>query len=81
MNFEPEVNALLQRFENTISQGAVQYYDTDDLETIIDCYIAIDQLDKARIALDYAYRIHPTSTEIRCKEGKLLLMEANLGPK
>ena len=36
MNFEPEVNALLQRFENTISQGAVQYYDTDDLETIIE---------------------------------------------
>ena len=57
MNFEPEVNALIQRFENTISQGEVQYYDTDDLETIIDCYIAIDQLDKARIALDYAYHI------------------------
>ena len=75
MNFEPEVNALIERFENTISQGTVQYYDTDDLETIIDCYIAIDQLDKARIALDYAYRIHPTSTEIRCKEGKLYLME------
>ena len=75
MIFEPEINALIQRFENTISQGSVQYYDTDDLETIIDCYIAIDQLDKARIALDYAYRIHPDSTEIRCKEGKLCLME------
>ena len=75
MNFEPEVQALIQRFENIINQGVVQYLDTDDLETIIDCYIAIDQLDKARIALDYAYRIHPTSSEIRCKEGKLLLME------
>ena len=77
MTFEPEVQALIQRFENIISQGAVQYLDTDDLETIIDCYIAIDQLDKARIALDYAYRIHPASTEIHCKEGKLLLMEGN----
>ena len=75
MQFEPEIQQLLQRFESTIQQGVVQYYDTDDLETIIDCYIASDHLDKARIALDYAYRIHPNSTEIRCKEGKLLLME------
>ena len=75
MQFEPEIQQLLQRFESTIQQGVVQYYDTDDLETIIDCYIASDHLDKARIALDYAYRIHPDSTEIRCKEGKLLLME------
>ena len=77
MQFDPEIQALLQRFENTIEQGAIQYYDTDDLETIIDCYIAIDQLDKARIALNYAYIIHPNSTEIQCKEGKLLLMEGN----
>ena len=75
MQFEPEIQQLLQRFESTIQQGVVQYYDTDELETIIDCYIASEQLDKARIALDYAYRVHPTSNEIRCKEGKLLLME------
>lgn len=75
MQFEPEIQQLLQRFETTLQQGVVQYYDTDELETIIDCYIASEKLDKARIALDYAYRIHPTSNEIRCKEGKLLLME------
>ena len=75
MQFEPEIQQLLQRFESTLQQGVVQYYDTDELETIIDCYIASEQLDKARIALDYAYRVHPTSNEIRCKEGKLLLME------
>ena len=75
MQFEPEIQQLLQRFESTLQQGVVQYYDTDELETIIDCYIASEQLNKARIALDYAYRVHPTSNEIRCKEGKLLLME------
>ena len=75
MQFEPEIQQLLQRFESTLQQGVVQYYDTDELETIIDCYIASEKLDKARIALDYAYRVHPTSNEIRCKEGKLLLME------
>lgn len=75
MNFEPEIQALLDRFENTISQGFVQYFDIDDLETIIDCYIVADQLNKARMALDYAYRIHPNSNEIHFKEGKLLLME------
>ena len=62
-----------RKTEYLIRHTGLFMIDTDDLETIIDCYIAIDQLDKARIALDYAYRIHPTSTEIRCKEGKLLL--------
>lgn len=75
MTFKPEIQALLQRFENTINQGSVIYFDTEELENIIDCYIVSEQLDRARIALDYAYRVHPDSIEIRCKEGKLLLIE------
>ena len=75
MEFEPEIQDLINRFENTINQGIVQYYDTDDLETIIDCYITINQYDKAHIALDYAYRIHPNSDKIKCAEAKIHLLE------
>lgn len=75
MEFDPEIQALIERFENNISQGIVQYYDTDELENIIDCYLANSQYDKARIALDYAYRLHSNSEKIKCIEAKLYLLQ------
>ena len=75
MELDPEIQSLIQRFENSISQGIVQYYDTDELETIIDCYLALSQYDQARIAIDYAYRLHPNSEKIKCIEAKLYLLE------
>lgn len=53
----------------------MQYYDTDELETIIDCYLATNQYDKARIALDCAYRLHPNLEKIKCIEAKLHLLQ------
>ena len=77
MKFEPEIEQLLQRFESTIEQGSVMYYDSEELETIIYCYIATEQFDKAHIALNYAHRLHPNATEIQCLEAKLALVEGN----
>jgi tetratricopeptide (TPR) repeat protein len=75
MEFDPELQALIERFENNIKQGIVQYYDTDELETIIDCYLVASQYDQARIAIDYACRLHPNSEKIKCIEAKLYLLE------
>ncbi|MBV7441745.1 tetratricopeptide repeat protein [Weeksellaceae bacterium TAE3-ERU29] len=61
-------NELIERFEEMIENNESLYYDSDELEDIIGYYLDIGDLPYAKIALDYAKKIHSDSIDIQVKE-------------
>ena len=61
-------NELIEKFEEMIENNESLYYDSDELEDIIGYYLDIGDLPYAKIALDYAKKIHSESIDIQVKE-------------
>lgn len=60
--FGSESNELVGRFDEMISQNKMYFFDVEEFEEIIDFYLERNIPKKARTAIDYAMRQHPSSS-------------------
>lgn len=65
-DLDDDIVELLQKFDNMVNSSNYSYVDYDDCIVILDSYIYLGEINKAKIALDYFVSLHP---------GKKLLSE------
>ncbi len=74
--FYEEGAALAARYEAMVrNHDRNTYFDSDEMETLIDYYIATDKLDKAEEAQAYGAAIHPDSRAIKLRLAKIHLLK------
>ncbi|MBR1850348.1 MAG: tetratricopeptide repeat protein [Bacteroidales bacterium] len=70
-DYDDEVRTLVNEFENTILKGQSHFFDTDEIEVIIDFYLETADLDKMETAILYAENLYPGSAEVRLRRSHL----------
>lgn len=66
-------NDLIERFEQMLDNREYFYFDTEEFYEIIAYYLDVGDLPYAKKALDYAFEMYPTSSEIQIKKLEYLL--------
>jgi tetratricopeptide (TPR) repeat protein len=64
---------LVARYEEMLKKKKNQYFELDELETIIDYYIDAAESSKAIEAVNLAERLHPNSSLISLKKSQILI--------
>ena len=72
-----EERQLVSDFERTVLQGKHQFFDIDELETIIDYYMEVNDREPLYRAVEYGENLYPDSTEMRLRRAHLLLTEGH----
>jgi tetratricopeptide (TPR) repeat protein len=67
-----ELKELIARFEASLGNGGVIFFDVDEFEDIIDYYMDFGLTQKARMALHHAFRIYPGSSRLNIKRAQIL---------
>ncbi len=75
--FENEADDLISRYEEMVEEGKNYYFDVEDLEFILDFYIDMNQMGKAKQAVRYAFNLHPQALTLQIKKAKILLKNNN----
>ncbi len=70
--FENKLSALTVRFEKMISDGAMLYYDVDDLDDLLEHYMAVHKLELAQHVVNTARAQYPNNQQLAIKEAELL---------
>lgn len=73
--FEPDLQELIKKFILSISNHESTYFDTEEIENIIFCFIDMDNMAMARKALEYAYLMYPNEERWKCHEAEILVCE------
>ena len=76
-HLEPELDALVKRFEQMLSNQNVQFFDSEEYEEIIDYYLERQNLERARKAIEMALDQYPSSPDFLLRKAKLLLLKRN----
>ena len=58
-DLDDDIVELLQKFDNMVNSSNYSYVDYDDCIVILDSYIYLGEINKAKIALDYFVSLHP----------------------
>jgi tetratricopeptide (TPR) repeat protein len=75
--FDRNTDDLISRYEEMIQEGKNYYFDVEDLEFILDFYIDMNQMGKAKKAVQYAFNLHPEALPLQIKKAKILLKNNN----
>jgi predicted Zn-dependent protease len=62
---ENEFVELIEKFENSIKSGYTAFFDSEELEEIIEHYFASFRLDMVKIAVDKSLDAYPYSTTFK----------------
>jgi len=78
MSFEDqEVLSLVRSYELSLEEGRGQYFDVEDLETIVNYYLDTASLEDVAQALAFAREIHPRSITFKIKSIQLDIAQKN----
>ena len=66
-NFDDDIRNLVTHFERTVLSGHPQFFDVDELETIIDYYLEVADNDPLVQAIVYAEQLYPDSLDIKLR--------------
>ncbi|MFT6746290.1 MAG: tetratricopeptide (TPR) repeat protein [Glaciecola sp.] len=72
---EHQTNLLTKvaRFENMLSSSCNLYFDREDFQELVDYYLSIQDENRAKTVLDYAFEQHPGSAELRLAQAHVLI--------
>lgn len=68
--FSSETNELVGKFDEMIRQDKMYFFDVEEFEEIIDFYLERNIPKKARTAIDYAMRQHPSSSTFMLRKAQ-----------
>ncbi len=67
-------NKTVERYEAFVTNnGTSGYFDVDELENIVDYYLQKGRTVESAKALDFAFRLHPSSYNLQTKRAKIYL--------
>ena len=72
-NEEEELNILIDRFEDMLSKNEFFYFDTEEIERIIDFFINTGNRNKIQEAIKLADKLFPFSVELQIKKAQVLV--------
>lgn len=72
-DFDNEDRKLVEDFERTVMVGRQQFFDLDEMETIIDYYLESGENESLQRAVDYGVSLYPDSIEMRLRIAHLLI--------
>lgn len=67
------IRELLERFESGVGEGAFSFFDSGELEDIIYYYFSESELNKAKLAIDYAIEQFPTEISFQVFKAQYFL--------
>ena len=74
---EKDILALLEKYKQAQASGRNVYFDADEFIDLIDYFDREEDLDSARVLIDMGLGIHPGSTPLLTKKGRLLVYEGS----
>ena len=78
-DFDNETRSAVLNFEQKSHSGTGQYFDMDELETVIDFYLETNDLDAVLNALQYADRLFPQANEFKLRRAHMYTNQGNPG--
>ena len=72
-NEDQQLNHLIARFDDMISRNEFFYFDSEEIERIIDHYITNGNRNKIQEAIKLANKLFPFSVELQIKKTQVLL--------
>lgn len=75
---EQEVEELLTKFKNMINSGESNFFDSDEMELIIDELMRNFDFNNGSKAIDYAISLYPSDSFFRILKVKKLILELKL---
>lgn len=79
MSKRDEIEDLVKRYEEALSEGRSIYFDADQFSDLAVYYDAMEDLDSAKELLDVGLRIHPENEQLLIKRAKILVYEGEYG--
>ncbi|MDR1757359.1 MAG: tetratricopeptide repeat protein [Bacteroidales bacterium] len=73
--FDDNIDTLVEQFKQMISAGKSRYFDSDEMETIIEEFIEQSDLENCDRALDYALKLFPSHPEFRVLKARKLRLQ------
>ncbi len=75
MDYNPEENLSLTRFESMLKTNNVTFFDSEEFEAIANHYIEDGKIALARKAVKLGLEQHPTSTNLRLYKAEIFIFE------
>lgn len=72
-----ESGGLVERYEQYLSGGAPGYFDVDEMERIVEYYLAYGRTKDSMQAIELGKKLHPTSGVLDVKRAKIYLATGN----
>lgn len=76
MSKNDELQALINRYEQTLAENKSVYFDADQFADIAEYYDNIGDIDAARDLLNIALKIHPENDSLLLKKAKILVYDS-----
>ena len=77
-NDEPNLDSLIERFEEMLSKGEENFFDADEFELISDFYFETGKIQKALYVTQLAERQHPYTSTFPLKRAQFLTASDNI---
>lgn len=68
---EPALQDLVRKFEATVLQGGQTFFDTDELEGLIEHYLEAKEVRKAQSVLKYACQLYPGHLGMKLRQAQI----------
>lgn len=70
---DDEAEAIIRRYEQSISDRHMPYFDVDELEVIADYYLSYGKTKESWKVIDLGLKLHPNNTTLQTKRAKVYL--------
>ncbi len=77
-NLSDEDRQLVLHYEAAVALGRLDYFDVDEMEIIIEHYLFEGDIDNAKKALEYGFKLHPGDRYLQCQKAAILLHRGKL---
>jgi tetratricopeptide (TPR) repeat protein len=76
--FNDGIDERAKKFEELLNSGENFFYDTDELEEIIEFYLDLEQLNKASSAIEYGTSIYPYEVFYQIKRAEVAIARKDI---
>src|SRR5687767_13242132 len=71
---DADMTAAVEKYERMLRENDILYFDSDELEDVIDFYVGDSKLKKALEAIAFARDIYPFNTDFLIRKAQIISM-------
>ncbi|MFJ1322076.1 tetratricopeptide repeat protein [Capnocytophaga canis] len=77
-HFSEEENYSVSKFESMLKKNHISFFDVDEFEEIVEYYLELGKMTKAKHALQIGRSQHPSASSLKLFEIEVMIFEDNL---